>query len=132
MERNQDASEHYDHERPDDALDDYLHTTRYLLGGVISEKGNAFQAYLDSIAPEDVVDEMATGFVRRYHGCFPSKREAIQSVIGTDDLEDYDHDIDELWERVESYYEVIHYADGQIYLFLTAGPQDLGRSRSAG
>lgn len=106
----------YDHQQPDKALEDYLHTTRYLLEGVIADQGEAFEAYLDSIAPDDAVDEMTADFMRRHYGTFQTKAEAIESVLGADYLEN--HSEADLWEHIETIYEVVTYANGQIFLFI--------------
>lgn len=67
----------YHHQQPDKALEDYLHTTRYLLEGVIADQGRESEAYLDSVAPGAQVDEMTHDFQRRYYGTFQTRREAI-------------------------------------------------------
>ncbi|WP_157984008.1 hypothetical protein [Nesterenkonia muleiensis] len=101
---------------PESALDEYLTTTRYMLEGVIADQGKAFEAYLDSISPDDIVDEMAEDFMRRFVGDYSSKREAIESLMGHDCLKKYTED--ELWEHIEMVYEAVYPRDGQIYLFI--------------
>lgn len=102
--------------RPESALDDYLATTRYMLEGIIADQGKAFEAYLDSISPDDTVDEMADDFLRRYFGDYSNKQEVIESLMGQDYLEKYTEE--ELWEHIQTVYEALYHPDGRIYLFV--------------
>lgn len=97
------------------ALDGYVSTTEYLLEGVIAEHGPAFAAYLDSIDPQDTVNEITTDFLHRYHSSHTSEIEAIESLL--DNASQAKHSPDELWEHLTAIYEITHGADGRIHLF---------------
>ncbi len=110
---------HYEYEsgfEEQDPLMDYLRTMHYGLEGIIADQGAEFEAYLDGMNPQTHVDEMLNDFQRRYYGTFQTKHEVIASVLGPSYLDN--HSEADLWEHIETIYEVVWRSDGQIYLFV--------------
>lgn len=110
---------HYEYQtgfEEQDPLLDYLRTMHDGLEAAVSDQGEAFEAYLDDMDPQQHVDQMVNDFLARYYGTYQTKHEAIESVLGPEYLNN--HSEAGLWEHIETIYEVIWHSDGQIYLFI--------------